>query len=162
MSICPDSLGPLQGSFWAFEDTRLGRSVLITLLKKEMGHESWPSPLETAEARLADPAVTHRTFMEIAVGGKPVGKVTFALYGNSLPRTVENFRALCTGEKVLRLFFVQGIRPNKTYCHLQWPDAELEQHMLFSILCNLFKSLSVLQHSACLQYQVADYLLTGI
>lgn len=88
------------GCFWAFEDTADGRMIHITLEKKQIGHESWPSPLETQQAKPGDETTTHCVFMELAVGGSSVGKVVFALYGNSLPKTVENFRALCTGEKV--------------------------------------------------------------
>lgn len=47
----------------------------------------------------ATPAVTHRVFFDVEVGGEPAGRVEFALFGEVVPKTVENFRALCTGEK---------------------------------------------------------------
>eukprot|EP00933_Yihiella_yeosuensis_P050473 TRINITY_DN48260_c0_g1_i1.p1 TRINITY_DN48260_c0_g1~~TRINITY_DN48260_c0_g1_i1.p1 ORF type:complete len:306 (-),score=54.91 TRINITY_DN48260_c0_g1_i1:60-977(-) len=37
-------------------------------------------------------------FFEIALDGKPIGKVVFELFAHVVPKTAENFRALCTGE----------------------------------------------------------------
>ena len=38
-------------------------------------------------------------FMDIAIGGRPAGRLEFELYADAVPQTAENFRALCTGEK---------------------------------------------------------------
>ena len=40
-----------------------------------------------------------RIFLELSIGGEAAGRVECGLYGNQVPRTAENFRALCTGEK---------------------------------------------------------------
>ncbi|KAA1467400.1 hypothetical protein DENSPDRAFT_812980 [Dentipellis sp. KUC8613] len=45
--------------------------------------------------------VRPRVFMDFAIGDSPVGRVIFELYNDSAPKTAENFRALCTGEKGL-------------------------------------------------------------
>ena len=41
-----------------------------------------------------------RVFLDITVGGSPIGKVVIELRSDVVPKTAENFRALCTGEKV--------------------------------------------------------------
>ncbi|OTB09175.1 hypothetical protein M426DRAFT_316468 [Hypoxylon sp. CI-4A] len=38
-------------------------------------------------------------FFDVTIGGKPAGRITFELYDDIVPKTADNFRALCTGEK---------------------------------------------------------------
>ncbi|KAI4521305.1 hypothetical protein K525DRAFT_256772 [Schizophyllum commune Loenen D] len=42
-----------------------------------------------------------RVFLDISVNQHPIGRVIFELFNDTAPRTSENFRALCTGEKGL-------------------------------------------------------------
>ena len=39
-----------------------------------------------------------RTFMDIQIGDEPAQRIEMTLYADVVPRTAENFRALCTGE----------------------------------------------------------------
>uniref|UniRef100_H3D7R6 Peptidyl-prolyl cis-trans isomerase n=1 Tax=Tetraodon nigroviridis TaxID=99883 RepID=H3D7R6_TETNG len=40
-----------------------------------------------------------RVFFDIACDGKPTGRIVMELRADVVPKTAENFRALCTGEK---------------------------------------------------------------
>ncbi|MBA0688096.1 hypothetical protein Goari_005903, partial [Gossypium aridum] len=40
-----------------------------------------------------------KVFFDMTVGGQPAGRIVMELFADCTPRTAENFRALCTGEK---------------------------------------------------------------
>jgi len=49
----------------------------------------------SAAAQAENPKVA----MDISIGGKPAGTIEAELFADVVPKTAENFRALCTGEK---------------------------------------------------------------
>ncbi|KAG6910098.1 hypothetical protein DXG01_013151 [Tephrocybe rancida] len=64
--------------------------------------------------------VRPRTFFDFTVDNQPLGRVIFELYNDSAPKTAENFRVLCTGER--------GISPTS-------------QHPLYYKNCTIHRSI---------------------
>ena len=64
-----------------------------------MAHNLSTPPVGKSDRHKLPPSTNPKVFFEMAVDGKPAGKITMELYKDAVPKTAENFRALCTGER---------------------------------------------------------------
>jgi cyclophilin family peptidyl-prolyl cis-trans isomerase len=42
--------------------------------------------------------ITHRVYFDMDINSKPAGRIVMGLYGNVVPKTVQNFATLCRGD----------------------------------------------------------------
>jgi len=66
--------------------------------------------------------VTHRVYFDIEIDGAPVGRLLMGLFGKTIPKTTENFRALCTGEKGVGKVYGKPLHYEGSKFHRIIPD----------------------------------------
>eukprot|EP01114_Cavostelium_apophysatum_P002202 TRINITY_DN1191_c0_g1_i1.p1 TRINITY_DN1191_c0_g1~~TRINITY_DN1191_c0_g1_i1.p1 ORF type:complete len:201 (+),score=31.79 TRINITY_DN1191_c0_g1_i1:120-722(+) len=68
------------------------RSMMVTMTMAKSFHSR-------GFATAADATKKSRVFFDIQIGNQKAGRLVFELRPDVVPKTAENFRALCTGEK---------------------------------------------------------------
>lgn len=61
--------------------------------------QSVTAPFKLPPSPNADAKLTTHVFFDLIEGDRGLGRVVVGLYGEVVPKTAENFRALVTGEK---------------------------------------------------------------
>ncbi|ELU00334.1 hypothetical protein CAPTEDRAFT_184272 [Capitella teleta] len=104
----------LGSEMWVFKDKSVifvnnrligGPEDLLLWAEEKFNYKNFrPLPLYEALAESSYKKhlnATHHdfVFMDISIGDSPVGRLVFELFTELVPKTCENFRALCTGEK---------------------------------------------------------------
>jgi peptidylprolyl isomerase len=64
-----------------------------------MNPNSLIAAVALAAATSAGAAENPKVALDVTIDGKPAGTLTLELFADVVPKTAENFRALCTGEK---------------------------------------------------------------
>jgi len=66
---------------------------------KKQAEKDAKAAAERKAAQEALRANNPKVFFDVTIGGEAAGRVTMELFAHCVPKTAENFRALCTGEK---------------------------------------------------------------
>ena len=67
-------------------------AIAVTCVVSLCGSQAFAEPASKGK-------ITDQVFFDIQIDGQPAGRIVIGLFGADVPKTADNFRALCTGEK---------------------------------------------------------------
>lgn len=72
--------------------------VGVSFFGARYAYNQIPGPNAGEHIAIADAVITDRVFFDVLIDKKPAGRIVLGLFGDIVPKTVENFRTLCEGD----------------------------------------------------------------
>lgn len=103
-SVFPDGDGVIEQLAAKFKTPEIAESFKKTFCEcqSQMGQNSGDGSCVSPQmSRVQEHSrdTNPQVFLKVSADGQPLGTITIELFSHIVPKTAENFRALCTGEK---------------------------------------------------------------
>ena len=84
---------------WNFARVAFNKQSVSGALFVSAGVGTWLYQTSKSDIFAEEAKVLPKVFLDVSANGENVGRITIELRSDVVPKTAENFRCLCTGEK---------------------------------------------------------------